>query len=137
MLIREYFNPNVVLEAFGRGERDRRGHVGCDGSRRSGGCPVKLEPEFGYTQSWPNLRSSGPGPTGCARVLAVTGGKVTGNRFSGTAAPAAGGLAAGRRDGYGRLDVRARSTPTTARHLHELPGPGRGQRSRRRRTRRR
>ena len=48
---------------------------------------MKLEPEFSYTAELAEPQIVGPGPYGLRQVLAVTGGKVTGNRFSGTAAP--------------------------------------------------
>ncbi|MDF2585314.1 MAG: hypothetical protein K0R33_3957, partial [Mycobacterium sp.] len=48
---------------------------------------MKLEHEFSYTAELAEPQIVGPGPYGLRQVLAVTGGKVTGNRFSGTAAP--------------------------------------------------
>jgi hypothetical protein len=48
---------------------------------------MKLEPEFSYTAELAEPQIVGPGPYGLRQVLAVSGGKVTGNRFSGTAAP--------------------------------------------------
>ena len=105
VLIREYFNPNVVLEAWARCHR--QGHVSGVAAAGVGCLPVKLEPEFSYTAELAEPQIVGPGPYGLRQVLAVTGGKVTGNRFSGTAAPGGGDWLLAGDDGYGRLDVRA------------------------------
>ena len=68
---------------------------------------MHLEPEFTYTAELAEPQIVGPGPYGLRQVLAVTGGKVTGNRFSGIAAPGGGDWLLAGEDGYGRLDVRA------------------------------
>ena len=68
---------------------------------------MNLEPEFSYTAELAEPQIVGPGPYGLRQVLAVTGGKVTGNRISGTAAPGGGDWLLAGDDGYGRLDVRA------------------------------
>ncbi|MGV0739224.1 DUF3237 family protein [Mycobacterium syngnathidarum] len=48
---------------------------------------MKLEPEFSYTAERTEPQIVDSGPYGLRQVLTVTGGKVTGNRISGTAAP--------------------------------------------------
>jgi len=68
---------------------------------------VKLIPEFSYTAELAEPQVVGPGPYGVRQVLPVTGGTVTGDRLSGTAAIGGGDWLLAGDDGFGRLDVRA------------------------------
>lgn len=68
---------------------------------------MKLEPEFTYTVELEAPQVVGPGPYGLRQVLAVAGGKLSGDRLHGTVLGSGGAdwMLIGE-DGYGRLDVR-------------------------------
>lgn len=67
---------------------------------------MRLVPELTYTAQLSPPQVSGPGPYGLRQILAVTGGKVEGERLNGTAGEGGGDWMLVGDDGFARLDVR-------------------------------